>query len=176
MKTYDKGYVFTAVNKERAKDYIGKKGYFSNTLFLDIESWVYGELESIGTDIDMYPFKCASSDRIGAYKSYKTLYFIPDNFVEEVQDVQEVKNYKPYDLVEFLMKYRVGDSFRLRRKDNPEAEEIGMFLGFIEHKINHTVPDAVDIGRTRASLDCFFKDYEMYDYEEDRWVPFGEEE
>ena len=72
--------VFSVQNRKDAVNFIGKHGYFTNTLNDDLSKWSYGELLNINLN-DLCVFEKKDDRGPVYYTSYK--FFIPEDKVIE---------------------------------------------------------------------------------------------
>lgn len=90
MKTFDKKDIFTVVNVEKAKKYIGKEGYFADCLGLLKVLVELNETEiltSIGDEDDCFPFKYQAHFRGG--ERLNSL-FLPAEKVKNIKTIKEI--------------------------------------------------------------------------------------
>lgn len=149
-----------------AKQFIGKKGYFSHYIdnYSDLKNTVLGELGSTG-DTFHESFCCSEE----AFDNYYYEFFLPAEWVKEHE-----KKYRPFSLDEFSNIFKVGDLVEFRYKDSDEVK-CAMFTGYI------TDVDRIDDknhGSCELMLGCFhysllslFKECELF--LDGEWQPFG---
>ena len=147
---------------EQAKQFIGKKCYFSddardfmNTLFY------VAELQNIWT-AEEYCFADNSND-------YR--FILP---LEWVKPEEPEKKYRPFSLDEFFNIFEVGDLIVFKMKNTDEVK-CAMFTGYITdvERIDDKTPGAVELmlGIFHYSLFSLFEDFELLYHGE--WQPFG---
>lgn len=141
--------------KEYEDKYVGKSGYFSDSLcrFQDLKCCYKHTLININNDEE-------AGDFIFEAKGGNYRYFLPESLLKP-----EEKRYRPYTLAEFINEYSLGDEVIMRRKDGSRSIEHKLFTEYIEGDI-----DVCFSGFWHA-LDTLFNDYELYTGEE--WKPFG---
>lgn len=146
-----------------AKQFIGKKGYFSNSLswYSVLKSTWYGTLNEIESQQE----ECFFDSESDGYFQY----FLPDEWVKEPE-----KKYRPFSLEEFSNIFKVGDLVEFRYKDSDEVK-CAMFTGYITdvERIDDKTPGAVELmlGCFHYSLLSLFKECELFLNGE--WQPFG---
>lgn len=147
---------------EIAKQFIGKKGYFSHYIdnYADLKNTVLGTLGSTG-DTFHESFCCTEEP----FDNYYYEFFLPAEWVKEPE-----KKYRPYkDVEEFFddVGCTLGDVIRFRKKDTTEEEYHTLLTGF---KGNARVN--IDLGDGGYySLSDLFSLFELYT--SDGWRPFG---
>ena len=149
--------IITCFNIEKAKSFIGQKGYFADIIssYQNLGNITYGTLTEI-KDND-YPFE---EDNHECWR-----FFIPEIRLKTVEKV-----FKPCTLDDFGL--HIGDLIRFRRKDDHNIEVGTMYMGYI--KTNGSVK--VLLGQCYYSLEVLFNDYEWFDSDSNTWEPFGVEE
>lgn len=163
MKTFNKIDVFTCVNAEEAKKYIGKLGYFANGLngFSDIGCYAPYSLDYVQVGIDK-PFR---------YKESCFALFLP---AEKV--IEAPKKYRPFRDIEELKRtlgVELGDVVIYRRIGDLDGSFYALFDGHL-----------IDGGEYRFCLSSFstFWSFQMafdsieYRSQDGTWKPFGVEE
>lgn len=142
---------FTKYNDE----YIGKTGYFSDSLcrFQDLKCCHKHTLININNDEEAgdFIFECKG----GNYR-----YFLPESLLKPVQ-----KKYRPYTLAEFVNEYSLGEEIIIRKKDACRGIEHKLFTEYIEGDMD------VCFSGFWYPLDTLFNDYELFKNGE--WKPFG---
>lgn len=127
MKEFDVKDVYSVLNAEEAREYVGTKGYFAYTLS-SLKEKVLKNVVATLDDINQlqdYPF-ITNGSQYG-------LFFLPVSKVKEI----EKKKYRPFkDIQEFLMYYKIGDFIQLKVKpkdietENDGGEISGLFVGY----------------------------------------------
>lgn len=156
-----------------AKQFIGKKGYFSHYIdnYADLKNTVLGELGSMG-DTFHESFCCSEE----AFDNYYYEFFLPAEWVKEHE-----KKYRPYSLNEFLSEHEVGDKITYRLKLDKQSEDFirnkVMICGYQFVTGNANIPGKgfINLGGSLISLQTLFDTYETpnnYLYPE-VWQPFG---
>lgn len=153
---------------EQAKQFIGKKGYFSHYIdnYADLKNTVLGTLGSTG-DTFHESFCCIEEP----FDNYYYEFFLPAEWVKEPE------KYRPYTLAEWVDQHEIGEVIHYRDKDYKQ-EFCVMYSGYIIDE-GEDVQDVRTIGRivlmfTGYFLEELFKDYEIEVNGE--WKPFGIEE
>lgn len=160
-------------NAETAKQYIGKRGYFTDAIFnfSNLDNCCDGMLASVEAD-DRHPYYCAISDE-GVIIKGNFSFFLPAEFVEEKP---EEKRYRPYTLMEFIDKFTVGRPIKYRSKDEAGREHYLMLLGFwLTTGKDQTIP-YISIGNFKYTLQELFEEYEWQNHYTEDFKPFGVEE
>lgn len=157
--------IFTCFDTERAKQYIGKQGYFTSTYsnFANINNLPKGRLTGIDESFVSEKYH-ANVDKENVVKEYYS-FFLPEDYLKPGEKV-----FRPCTLDEFGL--HIGDLIRFRRKDDHNFEVGTMYMGYI--KTNGIVK--VLLGQCYYSLEVLFEDYEWYDSDSNTWEIFGVEE
>ena len=160
-------------NVETAKQYIGKRGYFTDDIFnfSNLDSCCAGMLAHVEAD-SRHPYYCAISDE-GVIIKGNFSFFLSAEFVEEKP---KEKKYRPYTLEEFL-----NDGFEVlnegleivifREKGNPLTEYHVRYNGY--RKYDNNVYKVI-LGNISYTLSDLFEDFERF--YNGRWFPFGVKE
>lgn len=153
--------IFTCINMEEAKQFIGKRGYFADCMisFEDLSQRELYNLDRI--DDDDVPFVSGN---------VHWRYFLPVDSLKP-----EEKKYRPYTLEEFL-----NDGFEIlnegleivvfREKNNPLAEYHVRYNGYKKYD---SVCKVI-LGNISYTFDDLFEDFERF--YNGRWFPFGVKE
>lgn len=154
--------VLTVVNFGIASNFIGKDGYFGNSIldFQRLDTCYHGELTGLirNTDRCFEYEDCAEKGRPG----YS--YFIPDSkLVKEPE-----KKYRPFTLEEWLRKFSLGDEVILRPSDGSGEPIHSLFVEYPEND------EVITLGRRAFTFMDLFIRYELFD--DSKWVPFGQME
>ena len=154
--------ILTVVNKGIASNFIGKDGYFGNSIldFQRLDKCYHGELTGLIRDTDRcFEYEdCAEKGRPG----YS--YFIPDSkLVKEPE-----KKYRPFTLEEWLRKFSLGDEVVLRPSDGSGEPIHSLFVEYSEND------EVITLGRRAFTFMDLFIRYELFD--DSKWVPFGQME
>lgn len=153
--------VFNFSDVENAKEYIGQKGYFTNTIYFlkNLQSCQYGTLIKIFSDSFSYNVFRRKEDE--AYYEY----FIPESFLKPKE-----KKSRPFkDVKEFFIKtnFEAGDVIRIYCKAHNTECHL-MLIGWTD--------DMLMLGNFRGlCFDELFEWFELWDGEE-KFIPFGVEE
>lgn len=112
MRTFDKKDIFTIVNAEEAKKYIGQQGYFTSFYSDNLSDWDFDILKSIN---DLKSSECNSifNAKNNDYICYGL--FLPMNKVKEIR--KETK-WRPFTLEEFNETIPMGTVFKYKYKRN----------------------------------------------------------
>lgn len=159
---------------EIAKQFIGKKGYFSNSLgrYSVLKKTCDGTLDEIQSDLEQCFYVCESE---GYFQ-----YFLPAEWVKEPE-----KKYRVLTLNEFLERFKIGDAIYIRfKKDGAERVVVFSEYNIPPHKdegnntesvclngIEHHLKSIVCLGMREYNLTTLFDCYEYFDGKE--WQPFG---
>lgn len=141
---------------EIAKQFIGKKGYFSNSLgrYSVLKKTCDGTLDEIQSDLEQCFYVCESE---GYFQ-----YFLPAEWVKEHE-----KKYRPYTVMEFIKEYPIGSHLHFRPKD----KTIEM------HRLIDGYNDCLNGAGTLFMCGTMFSMLELYDnyeiFEDGEWLPFG---
>ena len=153
--------ILTCFDIEKAKEFIGQKGYFAGDLcnFNDIKLYCpYGILERVIEDTDD-----AFQDRGILYP-----FFVPECYL-----MPAGKKYRPYTLMEFNDKFTVGRPIKYRSKDEAGREHYLMLLGFwLASDKDQTIP-YISIGNFKYTLQELFEEYEWQEHYTEDFKPFG---
>lgn len=151
---------------EIAKQFIGKKGYFSHYIdnYADLKNTALGALGSTG-DTFHESFVCIEEPLDNYYYEF----FLPAEWVKEPE-----KKYRPFSLDEFLKIFNTGDLVEFRYKDSDEFK-CAMFTGYITDvdRIDDKTPGSCELmlGIFHYSLYSLFEECELF--LDDKWQPFG---
>ena len=147
--------ILTCFDIERAEQFIGQKGYFTDDL-PDCDSLENGEYGTLTEVLDNeVPFKV---DNRCHWK-----YFIPECSLKPKE-----KQYRPYTINEFIEKFHFGDSIILRPKIHTKMEFHVVYNGYKaidDNKIEFY------FGPIIFTLSELFQSYERFYL--GRWYPFG---
>ena len=153
---------------EIAKQFIGKKGYFSHYIdnYADLKNTALGTLESTG-DTFQESFCCTEEPNDNYYYEF----FMP---TEWVKPEEPEKKYRPYTLAEWIDEHEIGEVIHFRDKDYKQQFNV-MYAGYIIDN-GEDIQDIRTVGRivfmyTGYFLEELFKDYEICINGE--WQPFG---
>ena len=151
--------ILSCFDIEKAKEFVGQKGYFANDLycFSVVETCYYDTLTEVFKDVND-PFK----DDDGCYWNL----FIPESFLKLKP---KEKLYRPFkDVKEFFIKtnFEAGDVIRVYYKAD-EKEYNVMLVGWTN--------DGLMLGNFYEKFNDLFEWYVLWDGEE-KFIPFGVEE
>lgn len=150
--------ILTCFDIEKAKEFVGQKGYFANGLycFSVLETCYYNTLAEV-EDGDT-PFK----DDDYCYWNL----FIPESFLKLKE-----KKYRAYTLEEFLEKFHLGDGMILRSKNHRSLEFHVVYNGYAVNTGSNVIKLYLSSGI--YTLPELFQSYERF--YNGRWFPFGVE-
>lgn len=172
MKTFDKKDVFSWSNAEDAKQYIGKEGYFGDSI-AELDYKIQGVFKNILTDIFASDTDRASIP-FGNNDEETWSLFIPTDKVKEVEkpkkwrafkSIDEFKKETGLDLLS-IVHYR----YIIEKPRNLTTTGFGVITDFCTCSDNTYY---ITIGDTSFNLN------ELFDYEylvDGVWKPFGVEE
>lgn len=138
---------------EIAKQFIGKKGYFSD--YLNEYTHICNTEEDVLQSLDEHHDEAFLATR------NKWEFFLPAEWVKEPE-----KKYRPYTLAEWINQHEIGDVIHYRSKSEGIEAHI-MYNGTYHHKTKGTIV----LGVASFTLDCLFEDCEIEMNGE--WLPFG---
>lgn len=157
----------TCFDVEEAKQFIGRKCYFSN------EYWVFEDIEEnkkfVHTDI-LTGISDSGTDCFVTGVDYYQFLF-PYEWVQEKKEKQpKYRPYKDYD--EMSRDFSVGQIIIFKDKGYNSVH----YAEIVEAFENKCGDFFVVIGNAARSLAGWFQTIEVKDPETDQWVPFGVEE
>lgn len=159
--------ILTCFDIEKAKQYIGEKGYFAGDLccFKDVQLCAYGTLADVFNDTDD-TFKKREGEFVYPF-------FIPEYFVKPNE-----KQYRPYTFMEFSDIFTVGRPIKFRRKGKVGHERYLILNGY-EHELDGLHDDQTItyayIGAIPYTFNELFKNYEWQEHYTEDFEPFGVE-
>ena len=147
--------ILSCFDIEKAKEFVGQKGYFANDLycFSVVETCYYDTLTEVFKD-GTSPFK----DDDGCYWNL----FIPESFLKPKP---KEKKYRPFkNTKEFFIKtnFEAGDIIHIRSKN--KIEYWLMLVGWTN--------TGLKLGTEDFTFDNLFENFELWDGEE-KFIPFG---
>lgn len=153
--------ILTIFDIDRAKQFIGQKGYFADALywFDSIRTCPYGTLGDV-FDTKGRTFRREESDR-----DYPC--FIPESSLRPAE-----KKYRPYTLEEFCDIFPIGRPIEFKAKETDGVRLRLVLLGYREYSEGANIY----IGPYYYDLEELFEDYEWHEDATGDWVPFGVEE
>ena len=156
--------VLTCFDVERAKEFLGEKGYFAGDLycFTDLQSCYYGTLTD-ACDDQAGPFHMREDN---AYHQH----FIPECLLK----IKE-KQYRPYTFMEFTNKFTVGQPIKFRQKGAEGYERYLILNGYQHEQHEGRTVTYIYIGSYGYTLDALFNDYEWQEHYTEDFKPFGVE-
>ena len=155
--------ILTCFDTERAKEFIGQKGFFANDIycFRAGEPYcAYGTLTHVFDTPDQTdPFQRGDDGDLYSF-------FLPENRLKPTE-----KKYRPYTLGEFSGKFAIGAPVVFRGKGEQRVVWTAILTGYRQEESGATV----FIGVYPYKLDELFKLYERYEDATGSWDPFGVE-
>ena len=152
--------ILTCFDIEKAKQFIGQKGYFANDLycFSVVETCYYDTLAEV-------------KDGESSFKDDDCCFW--NLFIPESRLLEEKKKYRPFDPATFEQHYDIGSVIEYRRKDekNRIYKET---IESTERNYNTNEFFYVEMGEYTYTLGDLFEDFELF--ENGEWKPFGVEE
>lgn len=147
--------------KQYDDKYVGRSGYFSNSMckFQDLTICVKSTLTGIDKDVTAgdYIFE-------NGYSNFR--YFLPESLLKE----EKTKKYRPYTVMEFIEEYPLGSHLHFRPKSNT-MEMHRLIDGYNEYKNGN---GTVFMCGTGFSMSELYDNYKIY--RNGKWQPFGIEE
>lgn len=164
MKTFDRKDIFSWSNAENAKQYIGKEGYFADSL-KELQECVSNDNFYTLFSIDLDPKTDVDSIFSITEIDYKYALFIPADKVIKVKE-KKWRAFRTYDELK-ENGLILGLHLPYRRKDNIKQRNVGIITCFqlVDNELK------ISIGPNTFSLNQLFNEYERYD--ELEWKPFG---
>lgn len=151
----------TWFDADKAKEFIGKPGYFSDNLicFKNIDNLKVDVLTGVDDDLN--------EEEIYQTNTTRWIYFLPD---EWVKPKEPEKKYRPYTKHEFLNKFECGKPINIRRKD----DYIDLFIETMPSvKIDNLSDDVyVRLFEGVFNLKRLFDEFE-WQKSNGEWQPFG---
>lgn len=157
--------ILTCLDIEEAKQFIGQRGYFSDSLYCF--SNLFGIKYNILTDVkdNDLPFKMDDGDY--------WRFFIPESRI--IIENRE-KKWRPYTLEEFCNIFTVGFPIKFRKKGEKRDEWVSVLAGYWNHQVGDEVLTYIFIGPVQYTLEELFEDYEWKNPGTNEWKLFGVEE
>lgn len=166
--------ILTPFDAERAKEFIGQKGFFANDIqcFDNLYGCVYGVLVNAFAD-DSNEHYCNPYQYQDNDHSYP--YFIPESSLKPEEEEPDEKKYRPYTPEEFCAEFFAGQKINFREKDDPESEQSLIVQGvWLSPRDGKTVVYA-RMESYLYSFDELFYGYEWRMYYQKDFRPFGVE-
>lgn len=162
MKTFNNADIFTVASCEEAKKYINCIGYFSDSLFTDLNKWQKGCLIKIDEDTTNYPFLTDAGYNLAiAFRL-----FIPLSKVKEVEKIEKYQPFKTFEEFKACTHKDVGDVIVFKAKNTKSINTalVTGYHGSCLHKLG--------LGCMGYSFQELFHDYLWLDTN-NNWQPFG---
>lgn len=157
--------VLTIFDIDRAKEFIGQKGYFADApqYFDNIKTCPYGTLEDVFDVVD-HTFRRLE----GCDEDY--LHFLPESSLKPIE-----KKYRPYTPEEFCNEFDIGERVIFRTKDAPESGHALILQGLWYRQRNGKAITYVRLGPHLYTLDELHNDFEWRTIYKKDFKPFGVE-
>ena len=153
--------ILTCFDIERAKEFLGEKGYFAGDLccFKDLQ-----QLCAYGILVNVF------DDRDDTFQKGETIYpfFIPKCLLKPKE-----KQYRPYTFMEFTDKFTVGQPIKFRQKSAEGYERYLILNGYQHEQHEGRTVTYIYIGSYGYTLDALFNDYEWQEHYTEDFKPFG---
>lgn len=162
--------ILTPFDTERAKEFIGQKGFFANDIyyFRAGEPYcAYGTLTRVFDDQDV-PY---TEGHANGYS-----FFIPEDSLKPGGSLKpKEKKYRPYAPEEFCAVFCAGQPVKFRKKNDPESQQDLIMQGiWFSPRDGKTVIYA-RMGSHLYSFDELFSEFEWRALYQKDFVPFGVE-
>lgn len=156
--------ILTCFDVERAKEFLGEKGYFAGDLycFTDLQSCTYGTLTD-ACDDQAGPFHMREDN---AYHQH----FIPERSLKRAEG-----KYRPYTFMEFTAIFTFGRPIKFRQKGAVGFERYLILNGYQHEQHEGRTITYIYIGSQGYTLDALFNDYEWQEHYTEDFKPFGVE-
>ena len=158
--------ILTCFDVERAKEFLGEKGYFAGDLycFTDLRRVCppYGTLADVFDDPD------------DTFRRKEDSIYYP-YFVPECSLKPKEKQYRPYTFMEFTDKFTVGRPIKFRQKGAEGYERYLILNGYQHEQHEGRTVTYIYIGSQGYTLDALFNDYEWQEHYTEDFKPFGVE-
>lgn len=156
--------ILTCFDVERAKEFLGEKGYFAGDLyyFTDLGSCTYGTLTD-ACDDQAGPFHMREDN---AYHQH----FIPECSLKSKE-----KQHRPYTFMEFTAIFTFGRPIKFRQKGAEGYERYLILNGYQHEQHEGRTVTYIYIGSQGYTLDALFNDYEWQEHYTEDFKPFGVE-
>ena len=156
--------ILTCFDVERAKEFLGEKGYFAGDLYC------FADLRRVcpyGTLADIY----GSGDAFRRKEdSIYYPYFVPECLLK----IKE-KQYRPYTFMEFTAVFTFGRPIKFRQKGAEGYERYLILNGYQHEQHEGRAVTYIYIGPQGYTLDALFNDYEWQEHYTEGFKPFGVE-
>lgn len=162
--------ILTPFDVEKAKEFIGQKGFFANDIycFRAGEPYcTYGTLTRVFDDQDV-PY---TEGHASGY-----LFFIPESSLKPGCSLKpEEKKYRPYTPAEFCAVFCAGQSVTFRKKGVPGSEQSLIAQGVWFSPRDGKTAIYARMGSHLYAFDELFNDFEWRAPYQKNFVPFGVE-
>lgn len=159
--------ILTCFDIERAKEFLGEKGYFAGDLycFTDLRRVCppYGTLANVFDDPD------------DTFQRKEDSIYYP-YFIPECSLKPKEKRYRPYTFMEFTGKFTVGQPIKFRRKGMVGHERYLILNGYEHERDCDQTITYVYIGPIPYTFNELFNNYEWQEHYTEDFKPFGVEE
>ena len=156
--------ILTCFDVERAKEFLGEKGYFAGDLycFTDLRRVCppYGTLANVFDDPD------------DTFQRKEDSIYYP-YFVPECSLKPKEKHYRPYTFMEFTDKFTVGQPIKFRRKGMIGHERYLILNGYEHERDCDQTITYVYIGPIPYTFNELFNNYEWQEHYTEDFKPFG---
>ena len=150
--------ILSCFDIEKAKEFVGQKGYFENDLycFSDVETCYYDTLAEV-------------KDGDSPFKDDDCCYW--NLFIPESVFLKSKKKYRALTIDEFLEKFHLNDGIILRPKNHRSLEFNVVYNGYSVDTSSNEIK--LYLGSGTYTLSELFQSYERFYI--GRWYPFGVE-
>ena len=156
--------ILTIFDIDRAKQFIGQKGYFADSLYcFDDLGSCYRDTLTDACDGQAGPFRRMETDN---YQQF----FIPESSLKP-----EEKKLRPYTLKEFEDIFPIGEPIKYRERGRGGSERYLILNGYWNDKSCGEITTYAYIGPFSFTLEDLFAAYEWEDPFNGDWRPFGAE-
>lgn len=162
----DRKYIFDCLTSDKAKKFLGKKGYFAGNLycFTDVQQFCpYGTLADVFED----------SEKTFQRGEILYPYFIPECYLKPKDyPTPKEKKFRPYTLKEFLNEFPMFTTITMREKEDKDCI---ITCTFICYRTRIICTD-ICLGVEYISLGTLADEYEYQYMFSEIWKPFGVKE
>ena len=161
--------ILTRFDIERAKEFIGQKGYFANSIDCFRAVWAYCKYGTLTNAFD-------DGDQVNPYlKGHLALYpfFLPERSLKPEEKKPEEKRLRPYTREEFGYVFPIGEPIKYRGRGSEGHERHLILNGYWNSQSKDEI--YVYIGPFSYTLEDLLAAYEWQDPDTGDWRPFGVE-